>query len=132
VCVYVCNSMEQGSCEANSHSASVEILCLLWNLKAHYRVHKSPPLIPVLSQMHPIRIFPACFRRIQFTIIFPSTPRSADSSVSFRWFDQNFVRSSHLSLHTHTHTHMYILTALRNMKSKMHLYYVYIHEHRNT
>jgi hypothetical protein len=34
--------MEQSpSCEANSHSASQEILCLLWNTKVCYHVHKS-------------------------------------------------------------------------------------------
>jgi hypothetical protein len=44
--------MEQSpSLEANSHSSSQEIIRLLWNTKAEYRVHNGPPLIPVLSQM---------------------------------------------------------------------------------
>jgi hypothetical protein len=51
--LYVTNSMEQGlSSEANSHSASQEIPHLLWNLKAHYCVHNSLLLVPILSQKH--------------------------------------------------------------------------------
>jgi hypothetical protein len=58
------NSMRQNrSWEANSHSASQEILCLLWNPKVHYRVHNSPPLVPILSQMHTVITSPPYFLR---------------------------------------------------------------------
>jgi hypothetical protein len=50
--------MEQApSWEANSHSANQEIPRILWNPKVLYRVQKSPPLVPNLSQMYPIRTF---------------------------------------------------------------------------
>jgi hypothetical protein len=42
--VYITNSIEQNHpWEANSRSATQEILRLLSNLEVHYSVHKSPP-----------------------------------------------------------------------------------------
>jgi hypothetical protein len=49
--------MEQSSWEANSHSASQEIPCLLQDLKIHYQVHKSPPLVPTENQMNSVQTF---------------------------------------------------------------------------
>jgi hypothetical protein len=76
--------------ESNSHSASGEMSLILWNPKAHYRVHKIPPLVPVLSQMNPVSNLSSYFPKVRSGIL-PSTLRCSEWSLPFRLSDQNFV-----------------------------------------
>jgi hypothetical protein len=52
------------SWEAASSLGTQELPNILWNPEVHHRVHKSPRLVPILSQIYPIHTTPFSLRSI--------------------------------------------------------------------
>jgi len=59
-------------CLADSCSVSQAIDHLLWTLKLHYYVHKSPPQNPIPSNVNPVHTLTSYSFKIYFNIILPS------------------------------------------------------------
>jgi hypothetical protein len=71
------------SWEAANSAATRELPSILRNPEVHYRVHKSPPLVRILSHIDPIPTIPSYLSKIHFNIIRPPTSWSSQWSLSF-------------------------------------------------
>ena len=88
--LYLIYSLELRSWEANSSSAAQEIRGILWNPKVHYRIQKSPLLVPVWKHINPVHTnstspLPSCFLEIHFNIILPSAPFLCKTKEDICW-----------------------------------------------
>ena len=94
-----CSMVQSPSWEANWFAASEEILRISRDPKVHYRTHKRPPPVCILSQPNPVHIPTSHLLEIHPNIIHPSTPRSPQWSPSLRFPQQDPI---HPPLLTHT------------------------------
>ena len=90
-------SMEPSpSWEAYSFLTSQENPLILWNPKVHYRIRKSPPPDPILSQLDPVPTPTSHFLKIRLRIILPSEPGFSKLSFSITFSNQNPIYTSPL------------------------------------
>jgi len=101
-------SMKQShSQEANQFSASQKIPHISWNLKVHYRIHKCPPPIPIVSQLDPVHTPTSHFLKIILLLLSSHLCLGLPSCL----FPSGFpLYMPHLSpIHTTCPTHLILL-----------------------
>jgi hypothetical protein len=86
--VYVCAHKRPSSGAANC-VAIRELPSISWKPKVHCRVHKRPPLVPVLSHINPIHIIRSYLSKINFNIVHPPTSWSSQCSLSL-WISHQY------------------------------------------
>jgi hypothetical protein len=77
------------SWEVANRAATPEFPKNLWNPKVQYRVHKGPPLVPILSQINPIHTITSYLPKIYFNIVRPPASWSSQWPLSL-WLSHQY------------------------------------------
>jgi len=93
------------SWQAITSSSNEEIQWILCEQKVHYRIPNSPPHATVIRHISTVHALPSYLFKIHFNNILPSTSRSSNCQISFRFFTKTlnvvFYSVPHV-LHTPT------------------------------
>jgi hypothetical protein len=84
-------------------------LAYLWNPKVHHRVHKSPQLDSILSQLNTVRSIDPYLPQVHFNVILTPTPRSSQWSLSAGSPNQNPVKTSPFPMRATCPAHFILL-----------------------
>jgi hypothetical protein len=96
------------SWEAVNCAATQELPGILWNPKVHYRVHKSPPLVPILSQI--IQFIPSHPISLRSILVLSTHLRlGLPSGLSFWLSHQHYICVPILPIHATCPAHLILL-----------------------
>ena len=101
--------MQSPNWEANWFAACHQISRISRNPKVHYRTHKRTPPFSVLGQPNPVHIPTSHLLEIHPNIIHPSTPRSPQWSLSFRFPNQEPIQPLSSSIRATCPAHLILL-----------------------
>jgi hypothetical protein len=71
--------------EANSSSATQEILLILWNRKVHHRIHNSPPPVTILCKIDAVHVHRRTYQR-SILLLSSHLRLGLPSGLFFRFF----------------------------------------------
>ena len=106
--------------QSPSWEASQETPRISQNPKVHYRTHKRPPPVSILSQPNPVHIPTSHLLEIHPNIIHPSTPTSPQWSPSLRFPHQDPIHppSPH-PYAPHVHPISFSIESINTVKVKV-------------